>query len=61
MCPFLVLDKVVDVFVPGLVCLTSDIIGHHYSHSPPTFLHSSDTKYGAGNSANMPEGKRHIP
>lgn len=50
------------VFVQGLVCLiTADIIGHSYSHSPPTFLHSSNTKYGVGKSAHRPEGKRHIP
>lgn len=50
------------VFVLGLVCLiTVDIIGYSRSHSPPTFLHSSNTKYGAGKSARTPEGKRHIP
>lgn len=48
------------VFILRLICLiTVDITG--YCCSPPTFLHSSDTKYGVGRSAHRLEGKRHIP
>lgn len=48
------------VFVLKQVCLISvDITG--YSDSPPTSLHSSDTKYGVRKSARRLGGKRHIP